>query len=95
MSFHVCQKCRNPPSDGGKLRYCKGCKMAYCGIDCQRADWDSHKLDCKQIGESWREGELRHKANGGGGKEERLALLGWYESLPHVMLRGGTVLRAP
>jgi hypothetical protein len=41
----VCKKCREPPADGGKLRHCKGCRAAYCGVECQRADWDLHKLD--------------------------------------------------
>mmetsp|Transcript_1220 Transcript_1220/g.2821 ORF Transcript_1220/g.2821 Transcript_1220/m.2821 type:complete len:317 (-) Transcript_1220:65-1015(-) len=85
---HVCKKCRQPPAEGEKLRYCKGCKMAYCGVDCQRADWETHKLDCEAIRENKREGEVYNKANGlgGGGKEMRLALLGWYDTVPHVMM---------
>lgn len=29
---------------------CAACKgVRYCGIDCQKADWPSHKAACKEL----------------------------------------------
>jgi hypothetical protein len=58
----------------------------YCGVECQRADWDLHKLDCKKMAEDRREYILFDRVHGGGGKAMRAALLGWYQTMPHVML---------
>ena len=47
-----CTKCQAPPSTGAKLLVCAGCQCAaYCNAACQRADWASHKIDCKALGE--------------------------------------------
>jgi len=79
----VCNKCCKQPADGEKLRYCKGCKAAYCGIGCQHADWDAHKLICRESRAIKRQSvESYGKANGFGAneKENRLALLEWYST---------------
>ena len=46
-SSSACLKC-NLAADNLKL--CGRCKAAsYCSIDCQRADWSSHKLSCSKV----------------------------------------------
>ena len=43
----VCLVCEIPPLPGKKLLKCSKCLLAYyCGADCQRADWKSHKQNC-------------------------------------------------
>ena len=33
----------------GDLQRCGGCKVvAYCSVECQKKDWESHKGDCKK-----------------------------------------------
>ena len=40
-----CQKCFKVPE---KLLRCGRCKeKSYCGADCQKSDWQTHKLSCK------------------------------------------------
>ncbi|PNW79834.1 hypothetical protein CHLRE_08g368550v5 [Chlamydomonas reinhardtii] len=37
-------------ADGKSLMLCAACKgVRYCGIDCQKADWPSHKAACKEL----------------------------------------------
>ncbi|CAI7738463.1 unnamed protein product [Closterium sp. NIES-54] len=39
--------CGTVEGGGMKLRSCSGCgKVAYCGRECQKAHWPSHKLTC-------------------------------------------------
>ena len=47
-----CHACSATSSDGGKgqggLLKCTRCKaVAYCGKECQRADWKKHRMECK------------------------------------------------
>lgn len=47
-----CRACSATSSDGGKgqggLLKCTRCKaVAYCGKECQRADWKKHRMECK------------------------------------------------
>ena len=44
---HDCLRCRAPPAPGAEYKKCSRCRMVrYCSPDCQRADWDRHKLRC-------------------------------------------------
>ncbi|KII91804.1 hypothetical protein PLICRDRAFT_104569 [Plicaturopsis crispa FD-325 SS-3] len=41
--------CRRCATRGAKLRKCSRCKeVSYCGEECQKADWTSHKQTCKK-----------------------------------------------
>ncbi len=43
--------CGKPEAAGAALMKCSRCHSAvYCSVDCQRADWKAHKLDCKRLG---------------------------------------------
>ncbi|KAF5325093.1 hypothetical protein D9619_010016 [Psilocybe cf. subviscida] len=44
-----CQHCyKSRMSGGAKLSKCGGCKIAqYCSRECQKADWQKHKDQCK------------------------------------------------
>jgi hypothetical protein len=74
----VCNKCFEKPAEGGTLRYCQRCKVRYCSVECQRADWDSHKPLCKDIRENKRLREEKKRARGAGGKKNLTALQEWY-----------------
>lgn len=46
-----CEHCRSMPGFGPapKLKRCSGCKRAwYCSVNCQRADWKNHKINCER-----------------------------------------------
>ena len=44
---NTCAACKKT---GTKLRHCGACKIVwYCGPECQRANWNVHKLECKRI----------------------------------------------
>ncbi len=44
---NVCASCGKT---GLKLRHCEVCKIIwYCGKECQRADWSSHKIECNYL----------------------------------------------
>jgi len=47
----VCARCRGSSDGGSKaptLLVCSRCKRRrYCGVECQKADWKSHKPHCK------------------------------------------------
>uniref|UniRef100_A0A7S0WUP0 MYND-type domain-containing protein n=1 Tax=Chlamydomonas leiostraca TaxID=1034604 RepID=A0A7S0WUP0_9CHLO len=46
---HRCNKC-GTVSDSAPLKRCTQCKvMAYCGKECQAADWKAHKKECARI----------------------------------------------
>ena len=48
-SASSCSHCGNQPA---KLQQCSRCKqVAYCGADCQNADWKKHKKKCVSIQE--------------------------------------------
>jgi hypothetical protein len=48
----VCASCGRPGCDDINLRRCNSCKLAkYCGVACQKNDWQKHKHMCKQIRE--------------------------------------------
>jgi len=45
-SSPVCVQCANHP-DAGSLKRCSQCQVAlYCGKECQKAHWPTHKLSC-------------------------------------------------
>ncbi|TFK66403.1 hypothetical protein BDN72DRAFT_800035 [Pluteus cervinus] len=45
--------CLTPPSDDIKLKNCARCKIArYCGAECQKKHWPTHKKTCKALSES-------------------------------------------
>jgi hypothetical protein len=40
---HACNHCRN--ADVAKMQFCSKCRMAgYCNAECQRNDWQRHKV---------------------------------------------------
>jgi hypothetical protein len=48
-----CDTCGKMPEDGAKLLKCSRCKLrAYCGKECQAADWPTHKAPCKMVSQS-------------------------------------------
>jgi hypothetical protein len=81
----VCNKCRGPPKPGDKLRYCSDCKQsAYCSAECQSADWQRHKPECKGMAEARNE----VLASGGmdskqGGRDQA----NWYSTYPGLLPR--------
>ena len=43
----VAKRCSNPGCDQPGTNACRACKTAsYCGVNCQTADWPSHKEEC-------------------------------------------------
>ncbi len=42
-----CSKCKKQESGGVKLLMCSRCKTAQYSQACQKGDWKSHKLRCK------------------------------------------------
>ncbi|KAI1080003.1 hypothetical protein F5B20DRAFT_147853 [Whalleya microplaca] len=43
-----CDVCGKGKADGVDVQCCGRCKSrVFCGVDCQRADWPSHKAACK------------------------------------------------
>ncbi|KAJ3543778.1 hypothetical protein NM688_g5823 [Phlebia brevispora] len=48
LGFRVCAKCGKSKDDGVTLLQCSACGVDfYCGGECQRADWPSHKDKCR------------------------------------------------
>jgi len=81
----VCTKCNKPPAAGTKLQKCASClTAAYCGADCQRADWASHKLDCKALGKEHERSVAAQAAEDAIGRPKRNQkfLLEWYQAIP-------------
>lgn len=80
-----CTRCHTPPSEGSKLHVCAGCQTAaYCGVECQRAHWPSHKLDCKALGKMHErsvESRATQKAKGRPSKNQRF-FFEWYSACP-------------
>ena len=45
---HTCFKCEKTVKK--KLLKCDGCHaITYCGVECQRADWDRHSWNCVPV----------------------------------------------
>ncbi|TFK88306.1 zf-MYND-domain-containing protein [Polyporus arcularius HHB13444] len=43
-----CRQCGRPPAKGERFQVCTGCKTTpYCGPECQRIAWPSHKHMCR------------------------------------------------
>jgi hypothetical protein len=43
-----CGCCGRSRADAGSLMKCGRCKqVSYCNVDCQKADWKTHKPVCK------------------------------------------------
>ena len=48
QSKFLSQKCHNCFKTMANIMVCSKCKMSgYCSSECQRADWESHKITCK------------------------------------------------
>jgi hypothetical protein len=46
----MCHRCFSGPRDGNPLQRCSGCKtLRYCSIKCQKADWPTHRDECKAL----------------------------------------------
>jgi ankyrin repeat protein len=46
-----CRACNKPKDAENPLKQCSVCgTVTYCSVDCQRADWASHKADCTKSG---------------------------------------------
>jgi predicted Zn-ribbon and HTH transcriptional regulator len=44
-----CNYCKKDGYEVKNLKRCGRCKSVfYCNSDCQKKDWDKHKLDCKK-----------------------------------------------
>lgn len=64
-----CELCGGKTGDSGsKLKKCKCKQVRYCSPECQRADWQRHKVNC-----SWYQAglDLRHQDEGGEGPAAR------------------------
>jgi len=49
LLINCCASCRSFVGPEKKPKRCGGCEnVLYCGIDCQKADWDKHRLECKK-----------------------------------------------
>ena len=45
-SLHTCLNC---DKTGESFKFCSHChKVQYCSVQCQRANWTYHKMDCFQ-----------------------------------------------
>lgn len=44
----IVKRCKKCGKDNSKL--CQGCsKVSYCGVECQKLNWNNHKKSCKRI----------------------------------------------
>lgn len=49
-----CAKCYKMPQGGDSFPLCKRCRrVRYCGVECQRADWPRHKVECGKKRADW------------------------------------------
>jgi uncharacterized Fe-S center protein len=47
-----------------KLRICSGCmQVYYCGIQCQRQQWEDHREECNRIMREREKGYEEHDSN--------------------------------
>ena len=45
LCLMICVYCKKPADN---MKKCSKCRvMHYCSVDCQKADWKTHKLICK------------------------------------------------
>jgi hypothetical protein len=45
-----CQVCEKGEAEGLKLSFCNSCRsVSYCSRVCQKADWKTHKVICKEL----------------------------------------------
>jgi hypothetical protein len=50
METASCQVCEKGKAEGIKLSFCNSCRsVSYCSRECQKADWKTHKVICKQL----------------------------------------------
>jgi len=69
-----CSCCNKLPSHNATLLVCSGCRsVQYCNSDCQRKDWKTHKLTCKQKQKS-SENEIAAAINAVQKKQEKHVL---------------------
>ncbi|KZV67092.1 hypothetical protein PENSPDRAFT_64563 [Peniophora sp. CONT] len=74
-SSAICSRC----GKRDKPRVCSQCKStSYCGVDCQKADWKTHKLVCSP------------KSSGAEGLEKRTLMLA-ERSLRHADIHGNII----
>jgi hypothetical protein len=50
METASCQVCEKGMAEGLKLSFCSACRsVSYCSRECQKADWKTHKVICKEL----------------------------------------------
>jgi hypothetical protein len=50
METASCQVCKKGKAEGLKLSFCNSCRsVSYCSRECQKADWKTHKVICKEL----------------------------------------------
>jgi hypothetical protein len=67
METATCQVCERGTAEGLKLSFCKSCRsVSYCSRVCQKTDWKSHKVICKElnVGDAKQIGSAEHQSNG-------------------------------
>jgi len=73
-----CDKCglgADKPEPNVKFLYCGGCRgFCYCSKECQKADWDDHRLICpakKPSKSTDAQSKSKKKGNGSGTKGKK------------------------
>ena len=48
--YSICSNCKLPPKKGEDLKRCARCQFTrYCSEQCQKKDWDFHRLACSVV----------------------------------------------
>ena len=60
--LYECAECGNVEGMGVMLSKCGKCTVVYyCSVDCQRAHWPTHKIQCKELRKALREKGTKKK----------------------------------